>query len=58
MSKERSSNMFFATFRKTIGLAILAFGIGIAISILLPLWCWVTIVAIALVALGITWLFC
>ena len=50
--------MFWGAFRKTIGLFLLAFGVGAAISILLPVWCWVAIVAIALVALGISWLFC
>jgi hypothetical protein len=50
--------MFRGAFRKTIGLFFLAFGVGAAISILLPLWCWVAVVAIALVALGISWLFC
>jgi hypothetical protein len=50
--------LFWGAFRKTIGLFCLAFGVGVAISILLPVWCWVTVVAIALVALGISWLFC
>ncbi len=50
--------MFWGAFRKTIGLFLLAFGVGIAISILLPVWCWVAVVGIALVALGLSWLFC
>ena len=56
--KKRGVKVFWGAFRKTIGLFCLAFGVGVAISILLPVWCWVTVVAIALVALGISWLFC